>query len=64
MEELHQRLFTLISKMHQVKELLEFDSDMLKEVFTQTITQELIFFSNYDQLLKIVQMAYVMQLPY
>lgn len=33
--------------MYSIRELLEFNSDMMKDIFTKTLTEELLVFSSY-----------------
>jgi hypothetical protein len=62
--ELHEKIIKLFAKLYELRELIEFDSDIMKDTFENMIAKEILYFTSFAQIVRIADLAYKMQVPY
>lgn len=62
--DLHKKIVELFSKLRALVDLIDFDSQDIKDIIEGIVAKELLYFSSYAQIVKLVETAYYIQLPY
>lgn len=62
--ELHNKIQELFTKMRTLKDLIDFESSDIKDIVEGIISRELIYFTSFSGIVKLVETAYQIQLPY
>ena len=62
--EVHAKLLNLFNKLYELRELIEFDSDALKQIVGKMIPQEILFFGSYSSMITVAKLAHLMEMPY
>jgi hypothetical protein len=62
--ELHAKISELFAKMSTLKELIDFDAVDIKDIVEGMVAKEILYFTNFSSIVKIVEHAYKIQLPY
>ena len=60
----HGRMLKLVKKIHEISDLIEFESEEIWSVFDQIIAQEILEISNFETVVEMAKLAHEMELPY
>ena len=56
--ELHSKILELFGKMSALKDLIDFEAADIKEIVEGMVSKELLYFTNFTSIVKIVEHAY------
>ena len=57
--ELHSKILELFGKMSALKDLIDFEAADIKEILEGMVSKELLYFTNFTSIVKIVEHAYL-----
>ncbi len=57
--ELHSKILELFGKMSALKDLIDFEAADIKEIVEGMVSKELLYFTNFTSIVKIVEHAYL-----